>query len=268
LIISDNIKHMITNSPIPSNKISQALKENRVCLGGWTLSGSVVIAEILAQAGFEWVCIDAEHSPVSKETAMNMIIAIQRHGAEPIVRIGLNFEMEFKKFLDAGARGILVPMVKSAADVEKAISFTRYAPAGNRSFALPRATGYGKYPEHYFRHANQSILLIIMIEHIQAVHNLDAILEFEQLDAIFVGPYDLSGSMGKPGQFDDREFKEAMKLISIKASEHNMPTGIHEVHPTREKISEHISNGFKLIACGLDTLFVLESAEKFSNILS
>lgn len=259
---------MVIKNPFPSNKISQALRENRVCLGGWTLSGSVVVAEILAQAGFEWVCIDAEHSPVSKETAMNMIIAIERHGAEPVVRIGLNCEMEFKKFLDAGARGIIVPMIKSAADVEKAISFSKYPPVGNRSFALPRATGYGKYPEHYFRYANQSILLIIMIEHIQAVHNLDAILEVEQVDAIFVGPYDLSGSMGKPGQFDDKEFREAMELISRKASENNIPTGIHEVHPTREKILNHISNGFKLIACGLDTLFVLESAEKFANILS
>jgi 2-keto-3-deoxy-L-rhamnonate aldolase RhmA len=259
---------MVIKNPFQSNRIIQSLRENRVCLGGWTLSGSVVIAEIMAQAGFEWVCIDAEHSPVSKETAMNMIIAIERHGAEPVVRIGLNFEMEFKKFLDAGARGILVPMVKSADDVEKAISFTKYAPVGNRSFALPRATGYGKYPENYFRDANQSIALIIMIEHIQAVHNLDAILEFEQINAIFVGPYDLSGSMGKPGKFDDMDFKEALKLISVKASEHNIPMGIHEVHPSYEKISEHIKNGFKLIACGLDTLFVLESAEKFSKILS
>ncbi len=259
---------MITNNPFPSNKIIQALKENRVSLGGWLLSGSVVIAEIMAQAGFEWVCIDAEHSAISKETAMHMILAIERHGAEPFVRIGINSELEFKKFLDAGARGILVPMIKSAADVEKAISYAKYAPAGGRSFAFPRATGYGRYPEHYFRYANQSILLGIMIEHIQAVKELDAILSFDEIDAVFVGPYDLSGSIGKPGQFEDQEFKQALEHISRKASEYKIPTGIHEVHPTRERILNHISNGFKLIACGLDTLFVLESAEKFSNILS
>jgi 2-keto-3-deoxy-L-rhamnonate aldolase RhmA len=259
---------MTTDNPLPSNNISQALKENRACLGGWTLSGSVVIAEIMAQAGFEWVCIDAEHSPVSKETAMNMIIAIERHGAEPVVRIGLNHELEFKKFLDLGARGIIVPMIKSASDVEKAISYAKYAPAGSRSFSLPRATGYGRYPEHYFRSANQSILLIIMIEHVQAVNNLDAILKFDKVDAIFIGPYDLSGSMGKPGQFDDKEFKDAMELISRKASENHISAGIHEIQPTRERIMEHVRKGFKLIACGLDTLFILESAEKFSNILS
>lgn len=253
---------------IAPNKIKQALKENRVSLGGWTLSGSVVIAEIMAQAGFDWVCIDAEHSPVSKETVMNMIIAIERHGVEPVVRIGLNVEMEFKKFLDSGARGIFVPMIKSASDVEKAISYTKYAPVGNRSFALPRATGYGKYSAQYFKSANQSIFLGIMIEHIQAVNNLDSILSYDQIDAVFIGPYDLSGSMGKPGQFDDKEYNQALELIYRKASEHNIPTGIHEVTPTREKIINHVKNGFKLIACGLDTLFVLENAEKYSNILS
>lgn len=259
---------LMNSNTLPPNKILQAFKEDRVCLGGWTISGSVVIAEILAQAGFDWICIDAEHSPVSKETAMNMIIAIERHGAEPVVRIGINSELEFKKFLDAGARGILVPMIKSAEDAEKAISYAKYAPEGNRSFALPRATGYGKYPEHYFRYANQSVFLGIMIEHIQAVNDLDAILKVKGIDAIFVGPYDLSGSIGKPGQFKDVEFRDAMDQISRKASENKIPTGIHEVSPSREKILSHINNGFRLIACGMDTLFVLDSAEKFSKILS
>jgi 2-dehydro-3-deoxyglucarate aldolase len=258
---------MIAGKIFPTNKIKQALKENRPCLGGWTLSGSVVIAEIMAQAGFDWVCIDAEHSPVSKETVMNMIIAIERHGAEPVVRIGLNVEMEFKKSLDAGARGILVPMIKTASDVEKAISYSKYPPAGNRSFALPRATGYGKYAEQYFNSANQSIFLGIMIEHIQAVNNLDSILSSDQIDAVFVGPYDLSGSMGKPGQFDDREFIQALEQISLKASKLHIPTGIHEVMPDREKILAHINHGFRFIACGLDTLFVSENAEKCANIL-
>jgi 2-keto-3-deoxy-L-rhamnonate aldolase RhmA len=258
---------MITGNPFPPNKILQALKKNRVCLGGWTLSGSVVIAEIIAQAGFDWVCIDAEHSPVSKETAMNMIIAIERHGAEPVVRIGLNSELEFKKFLDSGARGILVPMIKSAGDVEKAISYAKYSPQGNRSFAFPRATGYGKYPELYFRYANRSIFLGIMIEHIDAVNDLDAIFKVKGIDTVFVGPYDLSGSMGKPGQFKEKAFKDALDKISRKASEYKIPTGIHEVRPNREKILTHINSGFRMIACGLDTLFVLDSARKFSNIL-
>jgi 2-dehydro-3-deoxyglucarate aldolase len=258
---------MITNNPFPPNRILNALRENRTCLGGWTVSGSVVIAEIMAQAGFEWVCIDAEHSPVSKETAMHMMMAIERQGAEPFVRIGLNSELEFKKFLDEGARGILVPMIKSAGEVEKAVSFAKYAPGGSRSFALPRATGYGKYAEYYFRNANNSVLLAIMIEHIKAVDNLEEILSVDGIDAVFIGPYDLSGSMGKPGQFEDKEFQQALQFISRKVSEHNIPKGIHEVSPTQEKILEHIRNGFRLIACGLDTLFVLESAERFSKIL-
>jgi 2-dehydro-3-deoxyglucarate aldolase len=106
-----------------------------------------------------------------------------------------------------------------------------------------------------------------MIEHIQAVNNLDSILSSDQIDAVFVGPYDLSGSMGKPGQFNDREFVQALEQISVKASEHHIPTGIHEVMPDREKILAHINHGFRFIACGLDTLFVSENAEKCANIL-
>ena len=105
-------------------------------LGGWVMTNSVVAAEIMAQAGFQWVCVDAEHSQVSKETAANMFRAIERYGAEPFVRISLNDEVEIKKFMDMGARGIIVPMIKSCEEVKRAISYIKYAPQGNRSFAL------------------------------------------------------------------------------------------------------------------------------------
>lgn len=247
------------------NKVLDKLREEKPTLGGWVMSGSVTAAEIMAQAGFDWVCVDAEHSPVSKETAVNMFRAIERHGAEPFVRICLNDEVEIKKYLDIGARGIIVPMIKSYEDVQKAVSYIKYPPEGSRSFALPRCTGYGEHSDEYFANANKEIFIGIMIEHIDAVKELDRIFSLKTIDAVLVGPYDLSGSMGILGQFDRPEFKNVLHLILRKAEEHSVRAGIHEVRPTREKIEALIDEGYRFIACGVDTLFMLEKAREFAR---
>ncbi|MEN8231032.1 MAG: aldolase/citrate lyase family protein, partial [Bacteroidota bacterium] len=184
------------------NRVLDQLKENKPSLGGWVMTASVTCAEIMAQAGFDWVCIDAEHSPVNDETVQNMFIAIERHGAEPFVRIPRNDEVVFKKYLDMGAKGIVVPMVNSAEEVERAIAYASYSPQGIRSFALPRANGYGAFATEYFNHANENLFMGIMIEHVDALKNLDEIFSNKRIDAVFIGPYDLSGSMNIPGQFD------------------------------------------------------------------
>ena len=248
------------------NKVLSKLRKEMPALGGWVMSGSVTSAEIMAQAGFDWVCVDAEHSPVSKETAVNMFRAIERHGAEPFVRISLNDEVEIKKYLDNGARGIIVPMIKSYEEVEKAVSYIKYPPEGKRSFALPRCTGFSQWSAEYFAKANRETFIGIMIEHIDAVKEIDRIFSSKAIDAVFVGPYDLSGSLGIPGQFDNREFVEILDLISRKAKEHAVRMGIHEVHPTKEKIKTLISEGYRFIACGIDTLFILEKSQEFASL--
>ena len=251
---------------IQENKVLSKLRKDLPALGGWVMTSAVTPAEIMSQAGFDWVCVDAEHSPVSKETASNMFRAIERHGAEPFVRISLNDEVEIKKFLDIGARGIIVPMIKSYEEVEEAVSCIKYPPEGKRSFALPRCTGFGQWPDEYFAMANKETFIGIMIEHIDAVKEIDRIFSSKAIDAILAGPYDLSGSLGIPGQFDNREFKETLDLISRKAKEHSVRTGMHEVHPTKEKINKLIDGGYRFIACGIDTLFLLEKAQEFASL--
>ena len=250
---------------IQENKVLSKLRKEIPALGGWIMSNAVAAAEIMSQAGFDWVCVDAEHSQVSKETAVNMFCAIERHGAEPFVRVSLNDEVEIKKYLDMGARGIIVPMIKSYEEVEKAVSCIKYPPEGNRSFALPRCTGFGQWSDEYFAMANKETFIGIMIEHIDAVKEIDRIFSSKAINAILVGPYDLSGSLGIPGQFDNREFIEVLELISRKAKEHSVRMGIHEVHPTKEKIRTLIDEGYKLIACGIDTLFLFEKAREFAS---
>jgi 2-dehydro-3-deoxyglucarate aldolase len=241
---------------------------NEPALGGWVMTNSVVAAEIMAQAGFQWVCVDAEHSQVTTETAVNMFRAIERYGAEPFVRISLNDEVEIKQFMDMGARGIIVPMIKSYEEVKRAISYIKYAPQGNRSFALPRCTGYGQWSAEYFERSNSETFFGIMIEHIDAVADLDQIFACKEIDAVFVGPYDLSGSMGIPGQFDHPDFKSTLDLIYKKAEDHGVTLGFHEVHPTKEKIQALLDRGLRFIACGLDTIFILEKSLEFTQLIT
>lgn len=251
---------------IKRNLVLKQLANDEVALGGWVMSNSVVAAEILAQAGFSWVCIDAEHSQITKETAADMFRAIELHGAEPFVRVAINDEVEIKKFMDMGARGIIVPMVKSNEDVKRAISYIKYSPEGNRSFALPRCTGYGDWSEDYFKQANKETCIAIMIEHIDAISELDKIFSNKEINAVFVGPYDLSGSMGIPGEFENLEFKSAIEYIQQKANEHGITMGYHEVHPTPEKIKQLICEGMRFIACGMDTIFLLEKSNEFAKM--
>lgn len=250
-----------------ANKVLEKINKDQHSLGGWVMSNSVTSAEIMAQAGFDWVCIDAEHSAVSKETASDMIRAIELHGAEPFVRISLNDEVEIKKYLDMGARGIIVPMVKSIEEVEKAISYIKYPPVGNRSYALSRCTGYGEKSEEYFQHFNSNVFIAIMIEHIDAIKDIDKIFSSKEINSILIGPYDLSGSMGIPGQFDHPEFKKLLDHIHLKAKEYAVTMGIHEVHPTKEKLKALILQDYKFIACGIDTLFLMEKSKEFSSLV-
>lgn len=249
-----------------SNRVLEKIRSGKHSLGGWVMTNSVTSAEIMSQAGFDWVCIDAEHSSVSKETSTDMLRAIELHGAEPFVRISLNDEVEIKKYLDMGAKGIIVPMIKSYSEVTSAISYIKYPPAGNRSYALSRCTKYGENSEEYFRESNNNIFITIMIEHVNTIKDIDKIFSHKDLDAILIGPYDLSGSMGIPGNFDHPEFTKILDHIYKKAREYSLPIGIHEVHPTKIKIKQLIEKGYKLIACGIDTLFILEKSKEFSSL--
>lgn len=253
---------------IKENKIKAKLKENQPAIGSWVLSNSTVICEIMSQSGFDWVCVDAEHSQVTKETVLEMFRAIELHGAEPFVRISSCNETEIKKYLDMGARGLIVPMVKSHEDVKRAISYIKFSPEGNRSFALPRSTGYGEWSDEYFKRANEEIFIAIMIEHIDAIPELDNIFSHSEIDAVFIGPYDLSGSMRIPGEFENPRFIEIIELINAKAKKHNVTIGYHEVYPTIEKINKLITSGFRFIACGIDAIFILEKSKEFVQLKS
>lgn len=173
-------------------------------------------------------------------------------GVMPLVRLSSNDPVQIKRVMDAGAHGIIVPMVNSVAEAEQAISAVRYPSQGIRGVGLARAQGYGSSFDKYLDWVNKESVVIVQVEHIDAVNNLEAILAVEGVDGFIVGPYDFSGSLGIPGQFDHPRMKEAMeKIISLGAVSGKIP-GIHVVEPDIKEFKKRIEEGYLFAAYSVD----------------
>ncbi|MHC8865854.1 HpcH/HpaI aldolase family protein [Arenicellales bacterium IMCC57338] len=222
-------------------------------IGSWIQLGHPAVAEIMAAAGFDWLTVDLEHSTISLAEAENLIRIIDLKGVVPLVRLSSNNSEQIKRVMDAGAHGVIVPMVKSEAEVKRAVRAVKYPPDGDRSVGLARAQGYGTNFSEYYKWQKEESLVIVQIEHIEAVNNLEQILSVSGVDAYIVGPYDLSGSLGIPGQFENPTFLEAMKEIRDVAERLEMPGGVHVVEPDPEELKNCIADGNRFIAYGVDT---------------
>jgi len=227
-----------------------------IFLGSWITINHFSIIEIMADAGFNWLCVDMEHSVIDYFEAEQLIATIQSKGLMAYVRVGENNPRIIKRLLDAGADGIIVPMVNSKEDALKAIDAVRYPPKGIRGVGLARAQNYGFGFEEYKEGKANKIKLIVQIEHIDAVNNLEEILELDGIDGTFIGPYDLSGSMGKPGQYNEPDVKDVLERYKTIAKEHDKLMGYHVIQPDYKLILEKIKEGYNFIAFSLDTLFL------------
>ncbi len=161
-------------------------------IGSWIQLGHPAIAEIMASAGFDWLAVDLEHSTITLREAEDLIRVIDLKGVVPLVRLSTNNSEQIKRIMDAGAHGVIVPMVNSPAEAEAAVAAVKYPTVGKRSVGLARAQGYGASFKDYVAWENDHSLVIVQIEHIEAVNSLESILLVEGVDAYFVGPYDLS----------------------------------------------------------------------------
>ena len=225
---------------------------SKLSIGSWIQIGHPAIAEIMASVGFDWLVVDLEHSAITLREAEDLIRVIDLKGVVPLVRLSSNNPEQIKRIMDAGSHGVIVPMVNSLEEAEAAVASVKYPPVGWRSFGLARAQGYGARFEDYLAWQRENSLVIVQIEHINAVNCLESILSVEGVDAYFVGPYDLSGSLGMPGQFDHPEFLKAMDQISEIASKCGIPGGVHIVEPDPEQLKKSIEQGNRFIAYGAD----------------
>ena len=178
-----------------------------ISLGSWITLNHFSIVEIMADAGFDWLCIDLEHSVIDYFEAEQLIATMEAKGCIPYVRVGENNPLIIKRMLDAGAVGIIVPAVNSKEDAIRAVKSVKYPPLGNRGVGLARAQNYGFGFDEYVEKINSRTIVIVQIEHIDAINNLEEILSTKGVDGSIIGPYDLSGSMGKPGEYNEPDVK-------------------------------------------------------------
>ncbi len=225
-------------------------------IGSWITLNHPSIAEIMADAGFDWLCVDMEHSVTDYYEAQQLIATIQAKGVKAFVRVGENNTRIIKRVLDAGADGIIVPMVNSKEDALKAIDAVKYPPKGKRGVGLARAQKYGFGFEEYKDNYADDIQLIVQIEHIDAVNNLEEIISLDEIDGTFIGPYDLSGSMGKPGKYNDDDVKEVLNRYEEIVKKYDKLIGFHVIKPDYQLVLEKINIGYNFIAFSLDTLFL------------
>lgn len=238
--------------------IKEKLARGEPSLGSWMSMGHVSIAEILASAGYDWVVIETEHTAIDVSEVLRLLIAIEGRGAVPLVRLAWNDPIQAKAVLDSGAAGVIVPMVNTRTDAELAVRMVKYPPQGFRGVGLARAQGYGRTFDDYVRHANRDTLLVVQIEHIDAVANIDEILAVPGIDATFIGPYDLSTSMGLAGQLSHPDVVAARQKVLDATLKRGLAAGIHLVHPDRvaTELPACLAQGYRFIALGTDILFL------------
>jgi len=240
--------------------LKQKLKNNELTLGSWVTIGHPAIVDIMASAGFEWLVVDIEHTSIDLTTAHNLISTIQANGMKALVRVSKNEEVIIKRILDMGADGIVVPMVKSKADALEAIDYAKYPPIGKRGVGLFRAQKYGLGFEQYKQWVDEELVIIAQIEHIEAVDNIEEIITTEGIDGVIIGPYDLSGSMGKPGAYHLPEVKDAIAKVLDVCKAHDFPSGFHVIESNPAKLNERIEQGCTFLAYSLDFFFLGDSA--------
>lgn len=236
------------------NHLKQLLREKKPCIGAWLSMPSPFSAERVASLGFDWLVVDMEHNPISIETAAAMFMAINTSNyAAPMVRIPWNNGEHIKRVLDAGAWGIIVPMVNSRADAEAAVAAAMYPPKGYRS------NGGGRYEvsfdasrAEYTSKANDEIVIVVQIEHIQAVERAEEILSVPGVDVGFIGPNDLMSSMGMIGKMDinDPKVVEAIDHVLKSAEKCGVAAGISLQNA--QEVNARLRQGFRFLQLSSD----------------
>lgn len=243
-----------------NNPFRQALIERRVTIGSWIQINNPTSAEILARAGFEWLGIDIEHTDIDMTSIAGVLRGIHGRGAVPIARVTNNELMAIRRALDLGAMGVLVPLISTAEQARQAVASAKYPPDGVRGFAFCRANNWGADFDAYARSANDDVAVVAMIETKEGVGNIDQILAVEGIDGVFIGPYDMSGSYGIPGETGSPIVRDACREVVQACERAGKSAGLHIVKPDPQAVEQALEDGFTLICLGMDTVFVLEGA--------
>jgi len=238
------------------NPLKEKLKKGKAVTGTFVMIGHPDVTEWLSRVGFDWLLLDTEHSPTGYETLQRMMQAMNGSGCVPIVRPQWNDQVAIKRILDIGAYGVLIPWVNSREEAEKAVSYCKYPPAGVRGWGPRRA---GMFDDSYFKTANDEVLITVQIETQEALDNLDEIMSVPGIDACYIGPWDLSVSLGigVPPDWKAPKYVAAFDKVLEAAAKHNKPAGMFCVS---DNIEWALKKGFKYNTVDADDFLLMRSA--------
>lgn len=237
--------------------LMKKFKEKNVVLGTWLQIPSPLICEIVSFQNLDWIAVDMEHTDIGYETLTNMFLGLKGTKTVPLVRVRTNNELDIRRALDIGAMGIIVPLIETASEARKAVKYCKYPPKGVRGHAFCRANNWGENFNDYAKTANDNISVFVMIESRQAVENIEEIVQVEGLDGVFIGPYDMSASYGVIGEVTHPLLVQGFNRVLEACKKYKKIAGLHIVIPDPKIIEENIKKGFRLIAVGIDTLFII-----------
>ncbi len=238
------------------NPLKEKLKKGEAVIGTFVMMGHPDVAEWLSRVGFDWLLLDTEHCPTGYESLQRMMQAMNGSGTVPIVRPQWNDPVAIKRVLDIGAYGVLIPWVNNREDAENAVKYCKYPPQGLRGYGPRRG---GMFDPDYFKTANDELLIAIQIETQEALDNLDEILSVPGIDACYIGPFDLSVSLGfgVPPKWDDPRYVAAFDQVLDASARHGKPAGMFAIS---DNIEWAVQKGFKLNTVDVDDIFLITAA--------
>ena len=245
------------------NYLKEKLESGNAVLGTWAVIPSIVTTDIIASTGLDFIIIDAEHGPISFETAQDMVIACESRGVSPVMRVGTIDEADILKALDIGVHCIQIPNVNTKSDVERIISLSKYQPIGKRGFSpFTRAGNYSiENSTILTAKANENTLVAINIEGKEAIEDIDNILKIDDLDIIFIGLFDLSKALGTPGEVDNPKVLNYLEKLTVKINKAGKYAGT--ITTSKEKITSFLNIGLKYIVHLVDCEMLRDS---YSNV--
>lgn len=249
---------VIEPSQAPFASFRQRLLSQTPSIGVIATLPDPSVVEILVQAGYDWLWIDAEHSPLSPTDVQKMTQAA--NGCPCLARVPSLDEGWVKKVLDAGVEGIIFPLINSSEEAQRAVSLCRYPPLGQRSVGVARAQKYGLGFDKYVAQANEQVCVVVQIEHIEGVMRITEILDTPGVDALLIGPYDLSNSMGKAGQVDHPQVHNAIESVRHACLAFDKPLGIFTT--SVDYARQALKDGFTFVAVGIDVMLLANAARQ------
>jgi 4-hydroxy-2-oxoheptanedioate aldolase len=244
---------------LPQNGFKRALKAGKAQIGLWSSLSSNYSVEVIAGAGFDWILLDTEHSPADLENLLTQLQAAAPYPAHPVVRVPWNDMVTMKRVLDIGAQSLLVPYVSTAEEARKAVSYTRYPPAGVRGVAgTTRATRFGRVKD-YAKRAHEEICVLVQVETQAALDNIEAICGIDGIDGVFIGPADLHASMGYPGEIANPKVKPLIDDAIRRIRKRGCAPGI--LTPSEADARHWLECGALFVAVGADVGILARGAE-------